>query len=228
MVLNKSRGDYWGFWTVGTRSHRLSNRTNELKVSKSWRSHRLGDWLSVRSAALLSLTLQRVMSQCWLQLPNGAFYTKWLTFPVKIYSKAFPLAQFCCIFTKQSIISDSSSRTAKDGTVLQIWPRSRIQRYTAQQSAAPLFFLHGAWIQSFIHSLDASHLIYCLKRKGKLFSCLIRMLINCQKWILDCVPDSTWPCERTGRWSSFEKGLCMIILGLCKCLWRQGWHRCVF
>lgn len=136
----KVRGDYWGFWTVETRSHRLSNRTNELKVSKSWRSHRLGGWLSVRSAALLSLTLQRVMSQCWLQLPNGAFYTKWLTFPVKIYSKAFPLAQFCCIFTKQSIISDSSSRTAKDGTVLQIWPPSRIQRYTAQQSASPLFF----------------------------------------------------------------------------------------
>lgn len=151
-------------WTVWTQSYNLSNRTNELKVAKSWRSHRLGGWLSVRSAALLSITLQRVMSQCWLQLLNGAFYTKWLAFLVKIYSQAFPIAQFCRTLTKQSVMSDSSSETAKDRSNLAVFLIS-----TVSCSTVNCLFPLGACIQSFIHSLAASHLIYCLKRKGKLY-----------------------------------------------------------
>lgn len=93
----------------------------------------------------------------------------WL-FRLKSTQKAFPLAQLCCIFTKQSIISDSSSRSARDGTVLQIWPRTRIQRYTAQQSRPPpTLFFPPRCMNSIIYTFtwcQSSHLLPEKKRKA--------------------------------------------------------------
>lgn len=49
--------------------------------------------------------------------------------------------------------------------------------------------------QSFMHSLASNCNGYVLKRKIMLFSCWIRKLIKCQRWIFNSVSSWMWPCK---------------------------------
>lgn len=113
------------------------------------------------------------------------FYAKWLTFPVKICSQAFSTYR---IFAMSSLNVQLSAMArhgqAKDGTVPQIWPSFlNPNRGASAVTPRPLssFISVFAWCQS-------SHLFPPKKKKNwKLFSCLIRTLIFCQKWLFDFV-----------------------------------------
>lgn len=146
---------------VGIRSHHLSNQTNKMRVSESRTSRRQEVCLSVRSAALLPLTLQRLMSQCWPQSLNGAFLCQMIDFSFQNLLKGFFHSQnFCYIFTKQSIISHGSSRAA------QRWHFSTNLASFPESNETPLWQSRPIrYFQSFLCSPGASHLIYFLQRK---------------------------------------------------------------
>lgn len=155
-----------------------------MRVSKSRTSHRREGRLSVRSAALLPLALQRLMSQCWPQSLNGAFLRQMIDFSGQNLLKGFFHSQnFCYIFTKQSIIRHGSLRAGRR------WHCSANLASFAESNETLLRQSHPVcYFQSFLRLPGATHLIYFLQRKkGKLFSCLIWTLIICQKWLFDCV-----------------------------------------
>lgn len=145
-----------------------------MRVSKSRTSRRQEGCLSVRSAALLLLTLQRLMSQCWPKSLNGTFLRQMIDFCGQNLLKGFfHSLNFCYIFTKQSIISHGSLQAAQ---------RRHCFANLASFPPRSLFSI----ISTFVWR-QSSHLLPAKKKKWKLFSCLIWTLIICQKWRFDCV-----------------------------------------
>lgn len=156
-----------------------------MRASKRRTSRRREGRLSVRSAALLQLTLQRLMSQCWPQSLNGSFLRQMIDFSAQnLFKGFFHSHNFCYIFTKQSIIRHGSSRAA------QRWHCSANLASFPESNEMPLWQLRPVRYLSIISTFSLVPVISfmsCKEKKGKLFSCLIWKLVICQKWLFDCV-----------------------------------------
>lgn len=97
--------------------------------------------------------------------------------------------QFSTVLTELLPVIDSSSCRAKYRSVVAVCLISVVYRWTINS------FSPSVCTQSFMHSLASNCNGYVLKRKIMLFSCWIRKLIKCQRWIFNSVFSWMWPCK---------------------------------
>lgn len=115
------------------------------------------------------------MSRRWPQSLNGAFLRQMIDF----FSQN--LQNFCYVFTKQSIISNGSSRAGQRwhaSTYLAPFPESN-QRSFGSRSPFAIF------IYFYVRLVPVITFIGCREKNWKLFSCLIRTWIISQKLLCD-------------------------------------------